>query len=299
MNRNTSSEGQPARSLSGNEDDVCRRPARPGAAEGLYRSDPNVLPGGRGLVYRQAPNQTTVWEHLGLAGAEDNDRVLPPQTSGDIVARLLRSTIFSGRLMPGDKLPPERELAYRLGISRVTLRLALKNLEGAGYIVTDRGRGGGSSVNTAEGLLRCWKQWIDLHAEALEDMLEFRRTVESRIAALAARRRSAEDLRALEIAVESERDTDDRTAILRANESIHRAIARAAHSPRLSEAGNAARGELFNPVVFLAHMHASHYAMFEAIRAQDEALAAKLMFDHVEEIATAQRSVQNGGAVRS
>jgi GntR family transcriptional regulator, transcriptional repressor for pyruvate dehydrogenase complex len=239
---------------------------------------------------------TTIWERLGLAGEDEDDRLQPPPTSSDIAAQFLRSLIFAGRLAPGDRLPPERELADRLGISRVTLRLALKNLEGAGYIVTDRGRAGGSSVNSEEGLIRCWKQWIDLHTDTLEYLLEFRRTVESRLAALAARRRTLDDLHAIEIALNNERAVEDRAIASGANERIHRAIARAAHSPRLFVAGNAARGELFNPVVFLPEMHASHYAMFEAIQAQDEARASQLMAEHIDVIATAQRSVQNGGA---
>jgi GntR family transcriptional repressor for pyruvate dehydrogenase complex len=184
-------------------------------------------------------------------------------------------------------------LADRLGISRVTLRLALKSLEGAGYIITDRGRGGGSRVNTEEALLHCWKHWMNLHEDALEDMLEFRRTIETRIAALAARRRSDEDLRAIELAIACERDGEDRASVLRANERIHRAIARAAHSSRLYLAVAAARGELFNPAVFLPRVHASHYALFDAIREQDEARAAQLMAEHIDEVALAERTVQN------
>src|SRR5665648_841520 len=54
-------------------------------------------------------------------------------------AWFIRAMIFSGELGPGDRLPPGRDLAARLGISIVTLRVALKSLEAAGYIVTSRG----------------------------------------------------------------------------------------------------------------------------------------------------------------
>ena len=68
--------------------------------------------------------------------------------------------IYSGQLGPGDRLPTGVELAARLGISVVTLRVALKSLESTGYIVTSRGAHGGSSVSDAEGLTRCWTEWM-------------------------------------------------------------------------------------------------------------------------------------------
>src|SRR4051794_41807459 len=61
----------------------------------------------------------------------------------DTVARLLE-TIRLGLLQPGESLPPERELASRLGVSRDTVREAIKSLSDAGYLVSRRGRYGGA-----------------------------------------------------------------------------------------------------------------------------------------------------------
>ena len=77
------------------------------------------------------------------------DITLVSETASDSAVHYLRSLIFTGELGPGDRLPPERELAERLGISRITLRLALKSLESTGFIVTTRGARGGSRVNAA------------------------------------------------------------------------------------------------------------------------------------------------------
>ena len=130
---------------------------------------------------------------------------LVPETASDSAVRFLRAMIFSGELGPGDKLPPERDLGARLGISRMTLRLALKALESTGYIVTTRGSRGGSRVTDSHSLLECWIQWMRHHAGELADIFEFRITVESRLAALAAERRSDGDLEVMERAVMRER----------------------------------------------------------------------------------------------
>src|SRR5260370_42430369 len=74
-----------------------------------------------------------------------SDALLRPVRPGnpfeDTVERLLQ-TIRLGVLAPGESLPPERELAARLGVSRDTVREAIKSLSDAGYLVSRRGRGG-------------------------------------------------------------------------------------------------------------------------------------------------------------
>src|SRR5260370_20724977 len=69
--------------------------------------------------------------------------VRPGNPFEDTVERLLQ-TIRLGVLHPGESLPPERELAARLGVSRDTVREAIKSLAHAGYLVSRRGRYGGT-----------------------------------------------------------------------------------------------------------------------------------------------------------
>jgi DNA-binding FadR family transcriptional regulator len=196
--------------------------------------------------------------------------------------------IFSGELGPGDKLPPERDLGTRLGISRMTLRLALKALESTGYIVTTRGSHGGSRVADAPSLVKCWEQWMREHADELDDIFELRATVETRLAALAAERRTDEDLRIMERAVASEGHPQEWSSLFRIDMDIHKSIARAARSPRLEQAMLAARGDLFVPVDLArledreSHVHDTHKAIMDAIRARDAAAAAEHMRRHIE-----------------
>ncbi len=78
-----------------------------------------------------------------LAGEALLRPVRPGNAFEDTVGRLLQ-TIRLGVLQPGESLPPERELATRLGVSRDTVREAIKSLSDAGYLVSRRGRYGGT-----------------------------------------------------------------------------------------------------------------------------------------------------------
>jgi GntR family transcriptional repressor for pyruvate dehydrogenase complex len=212
---------------------------------------------------------------------------LLPETASDSAVRFLRAMIFSGELRPGDRLPPERDLGGRLGISRMTLRLALKVLESTGYIYTTRGSHGGSRVSDADSLFRCWKQWMRQHSGELDDVFEFRITVEARLAALAAERRTPEDLATMRAAVVNEQTPTDWSSLFRADMDLHRAIAEAARSPHLASAMMAARGELFVPVDIMhldaksPRIHSTHEAVIEAIQAGDPIKAEAEMRRHV------------------
>ncbi len=213
---------------------------------------------------------------------------LAPETASDGAVHFLRAMIFSGELGPGDKLPPERDLGARLGISRMTLRLALKALESTGYIVTTRGSHGGSRVTDAASLLDCWKQWMRQHSGELDDVFEFRITVETRLAFLAAERRTEDDLEMIGRAAAEELGPKDWSSLFRADMDIHRAVARAARSPRLEQAMMDARGELFIPVDLARledrphQVHGSHGAILDAIRDRDPGRATEEMRKHIE-----------------
>ena len=216
-----------------------------------------------------------------------DDMSLTPGTASESAERYVRALIFWGELGPGDRLPPATELAARLGISRVTLRIALRSLESTGYLVTTRGAHGGSRVSDLRTLQKCWVQWMREHSAELDDIFEFRITIERRLADLAAERRTAADLAAMELALAEERDNRRRASLFQADAGIHRSIAAAAHSPRLALAMNAVRADLFLPVdqelldrtedeVFSGHVE-----IVTAVRDRDPARAAAAAEAHV------------------
>lgn len=109
--------------------------------------------------------------------------VRPGNAFEDTVQRLLQ-TIRLGVVAPGDSLPSERELAVRLGVSRDTVRDALRSLGEAGYVVARRGRYGGTFV--ADQLPHA--EPVDTGAADLEEVLALREVLEVGAARLAASR---------------------------------------------------------------------------------------------------------------
>lgn len=114
------------------------------------------------------------------------------RSAHDLVVEL-KHHIENGQLSPGAKLPPERELAETYGLARNTVRNALRLLEEEGKLVRQVGRGtfvargnGGSSLD-----------WIMREASPA-DVMEVRLIIEPQVAALAAARATAEDLKALD-----------------------------------------------------------------------------------------------------
>ena len=105
--------------------------------------------------------------------------------------------IASGRLRPGDRLPPEQEQARGFRVSRASVREALRSLVEMGLVTTVRGRGGGSFVNRAnpDPVARNLGEAMDvlLHLDAINvaELLEARRALERTCAQLAAHRHSA------------------------------------------------------------------------------------------------------------
>jgi GntR family transcriptional repressor for pyruvate dehydrogenase complex len=219
----------------------------------------------------------------------DDDISLAPDSASESAERYVRSLIYWGELGPGDKLPPATELAAQLGISRATLRVALKTLERAGFLVTTRGAHGGSRVSDTASLSRAWVQWMREHGDELDALFEFRRTIESRLAALAAERREDDDLAAIERALAREHENRQRASLFQADADIHRSIARAAHSPRLAQAMNDVRADLFLPVDLSllddeSMVYDSHALIVKTIRERDPDGAAAAAAAHVDQI---------------
>jgi GntR family transcriptional regulator, transcriptional repressor for pyruvate dehydrogenase complex len=224
----------------------------------------------------------------------------------ELVLEQLRRSIHLSHFGPGDKLPPERELARQLGVSRTTVREAVRVLEGEGIVEIRRGATGGIIVRPyapPPAELRRRQREFD-------DTLDFRLAVETATARLAATRRTKTDMRAVDRAF-AKLDAiaaDASTAVpvsewLRADNEYHLLIARVARNPRLQRAVEDARASLFTPVGAVwghlyARAHQGHTELTDAIRDGDADRAAAAMAAHIEAtradirsvIATAQRA---------
>ena len=160
--------------------------------------------------------------------------VRPP--AYQLLADELRAEITSGRLQRGERLPPEPELCVRTGVSRSTVREALRLLASQHLIVTTRGVTGGSFVAhpDAAQLSEALSTGLTLLANSagvgMADLLELRRALEVPAAGLAATRRTDAHLAEVAAAL-FDPDLDDFHVMLTAHSLYHAAVARATGNP--------------------------------------------------------------------
>jgi DNA-binding FadR family transcriptional regulator len=204
----------------------------------------------------------------------------------ETVERLLQA-IRLGVAAPGEKLPPERELAARLGVSRVTLRDAIRAIAGAGYVESRRGRYGGTFV----AVTLPTPPPRPAPGGDLEDVLTLRRVLESGTAqAAAARSLTPAERQHLTAALHEVSGADlDAGDYRRRDSRLHLAIAEVTDSPSLTSAVADVRSrvnELLDSIPLLAvnieHSEAQHRSIVDAILAGDPAAARAAMDEHLD-----------------
>jgi GntR family transcriptional repressor for pyruvate dehydrogenase complex len=163
-----------------------------------------------------------------------------PPTPGPaytLLAERIRLQVLAGVLTAGDRLPNETELGTQYGVSRSTVREALRLLSSEHLVVTTRGVGGGSFVSypNSEQISRNLQTGISLMGSArvsVDDLLEVRLMLEVPGAAMAAERRLPDDLVALHAALLDHEG--QQPATLHANtRNFHQLLLVASHNPLL------------------------------------------------------------------
>ena len=212
----------------------------------------------------------------------------------EVVAERIRRAIHIGAYLPGDKLPPERMMAQQLGVSRTTVREAIRVLEGEGYVISRRGAHGGILVlDQVENEERIRPLLAEKLPE-IEEIFDYRTAVEGAAARLAADRRTDEDLAILQRAYDVMAADRETRRFRAADNAFHLAIADAARNRLMRQAIEDARAEMWVPIdrliskVFLtANRH--HMQILDAIRARNPDAAQRAVVDHLE---TARRDLR-------
>ena len=146
-----------------------------------------------------------------------------------------KQLLAEGSLKPGCRLPPERELAVLLGISRPSLRHGLKSLEMIGAINSRRRHGTFVSESAANVLEEPLNLVTLLNSTTFEELYEVRRVVEVELAALAAARATAAELTAIERCLADQRvSAGTPQEFLTKDLEFHNLIARASHNSLFS-----------------------------------------------------------------
>ena len=213
--------------------------------------------------------------------------VQPPTAFEQTVERLA-TAIKLGFLPPGGQLPPERELARQLEISRTTLRQALTALTQSGLVTTSRGRRGGTFV--ADPLPLPPRPRRVFAEDELRAFLDHRLAIETGVAIRAAERAAPADLDALvELADEMDEAAEDFEQYRQADLRFHMGLAEAAHSPRLVESMAEIQSELDEVIELVPHpqevlqrSNDQHRAIIALLRKGDADGASKAIREHVE-----------------
>ncbi|MGA5301989.1 FadR/GntR family transcriptional regulator [Nucisporomicrobium flavum] len=225
--------------------------------------------------------------------------VRPP--AYQLLADELRAEITSGRLQPGERLPPEPELCVRSGVSRSTVREALRLLASQYLIVTTRGVTGGSFVAhpDAEQLSEGLSTGLTLLTNSAEvgfaDLLELRRALEVPAAGLAAQRRTDAHLIELRGAM-FDPDLDELDTMLAAHAAFHAAIASATGNPLFELVTRPLYHVTYGEEVvealpdgYWTRIDADHRELLACVKNRDPAAAMEVGRRHLDYIAEANK----------
>lgn len=224
--------------------------------------------------------------------AQRNLGVTRVRSAYEQVADQLRQLITSGELTPGDRLPTESELCQAFGVSRSTVREALRSLASQQLVYTSRGATGGTFVANSDP--RAISSYLEtsiglLSADVLtvDEIMAVREMLEVPAARLAAEHRTADDLHALRSAVEREtsvadphhegpRDFHDRMLA-----ATHNSLLEIVAQPIFSVLRNRfARAN--TPAALWQDVHNCHREILAAIEQGDGDAAATAMRDHLQ-----------------
>lgn len=214
---------------------------------------------------------------------------IEPVRSTDAVAQRIEALILDQRLAPGAALPAERELAAQFSVSRNVLREALRSLSQKGLIRVVHGRGAFVQEPTTEAVEESLAMLLQRRRVSLVDLCDARLLLEPEMAALAARRGSAEEREQLRDAVNVLKAAEaDAEAHVEADLALHRRIAEMARHSVYEAITEAVRAPVTRSMLLGTSVPRAidasddhHRAIVEAIATGDAEAARAAMAEHI------------------
>lgn len=214
----------------------------------------------------------------------------------EIIIQKIQTEITAGILEAGEKLPPERELAVKYGVSRTSIREALRLLELSDFVEIRPGDGTFIKTNEQQNIQQqLTSVALKTDQTTLYEMLELRLILESQCAALAALRATGQDIEKIARTLEAMKNTDDEEIGIQADLDFHMAIAAAANNSVLAQLISSFATHMRSTIeVTRKHRLSSkenfartleeHRAIFIAISRGESDRAKVLMEDHIRTI---------------
>jgi len=222
---------------------------------------------------------------------------LPPtlmrERLSEQVASYIEGLVDSGQLQPGDRLPPERDLAETLHVGRGVIREAVKVLGTRGLVVVRPGLGTFVAEMGSDYITQHLGRFFRLSNQSLSDLNELRQIIEVEIATLAASRAQPEEIAEMAAAIRKMDESGDSARnYVEADQAFHYALARGSHNelfPLLLEALSdyleASRLMIFGVPGAPQRGQAWHRRIYQAIEQHDRSDARQAMREHVKQVA--------------
>jgi len=219
-------------------------------------------------------------------------KITPVRLYESVIEQIM-DLIKNDKLKPGDKLPPERELAEKLSISRGSLREAFRVLESRGLIKSQAGGGRYVREIRKNGYSNTKNIILSLEKSSILELLEAREIFEVKIAKIAAQRATVEDIELIEQALkkmneeeepkygkETESDTEFHLAIARASHNFVFTNVMRLHLDLLKET----RGKTWQITGRREKQYQEHQEILQAIKEHDTKKAGEAMFKHLRKV---------------
>jgi GntR family transcriptional repressor for pyruvate dehydrogenase complex len=231
-------------------------------------------------------------------------RPISVRSAASQIVEQLRGAIIDGTLRSGDRLPSEHQLAQDFGVSRGTVREAIRTLAAGNLVVSTRGAAGGtfiSTPNASDVAAQIGDQlalWFRAGNISLAEVEHARHVLERECVQLAATNRTEEDLAAIRAPVELSRTPSlDDDHWLQTDVEFHTAVSRAAKNSILELAMTAVHlvrprtNRLVLEALERSDIADQHWAMYEAIRDRDAEQAVVAFERHFDYLHQAQQQV--------
>jgi GntR family transcriptional repressor for pyruvate dehydrogenase complex len=224
----------------------------------------------------------------------------------DEVANQIKTLISEGKLKPGDRLPPERELIKQFGVSRPSLREALNSLMAMGFLEVKQAKRTFIKSVASERMEDPLSLLIKTDTQKIFDLIEVRKAMEAWGASQAAQRATDEDVKRLESiikemekAIEEGRDWDKEDA------DFHLAIAQATHNmvqihimSTLYDLLRESVAKLFTDRVKMKKLFQQHHLILNAIKHHSPEKAKERTLEHLDYVDSEVKTL-NGAAKKT
>jgi GntR family transcriptional repressor for pyruvate dehydrogenase complex len=208
------------------------------------------------------------------------------------VASQIQRLISEGRVKPGDRLPPERELAEIFGVSRTSVRDAIRVLEMQGLVEPRQGEGTLVRQDPADGVIATLADSLAASKGFTADLFDMRRILEPPLARVAALRATGEDIVALEEILDAQevRVRADEVAIAE-DTAFHYRLAQVSKNQVIPKVMDVimdllaeSRARSLQGIKRAEKSLEGHRQILEAVKHRDGQEAAERMRAHIEEI---------------